>query len=73
MNDKHTLIDAGADEILYFVEWMDRSVALDLAERVFDVWDQAYGAFETYDDYSNAQLDLFDQQGDLYEESLRAV
>lgn len=66
--DKYALIDAGADEIQYMVEWFSRAEALDLAERIFDTWDKSYGAFDTYEDYNQAQRDMFLDQGDLFDE-----
>jgi hypothetical protein len=66
--NRNELIEAGADEIQYIIEWCDRSTAYDMAERIFDVWDKAYGAFDTYDEYDGQQLDLFDTQGDLFDE-----
>lgn len=66
--NRNEVIEAGADEIMYIIEWMDRSTAYDMAERIFDVWDKAYGAFDSYEDYNNQQLDLFSSQGDLFDE-----
>lgn len=66
--NRNEVIEAGADEIMYIIEWMDRSTAYDMAERIFDVWDKAYGVFDSYEDYNNQQLDLFSSQGDLFDE-----
>ena len=66
--NKDDLVKAGADEVQYMVEWFSRSEAEELIERVFDVWDKAYGAFDSYADYNKAQMDMFLDQGDLFDE-----
>lgn len=66
--NKEELVQAGADELQYMIEWFTRSEAEDMAERIFDVWDKAYGAFDSYEDYQRNQLDLFDYHGDLFDE-----
>lgn len=69
MGNRNQLIDAGADEIQYFIDWMERSVAEDLTNRIYDVWDKGYGAFDKYDETdASKQLDLFDCQLELFED-----
>ena len=61
------MLDAGAQEIMYMIEWFSPAEARDLAERIYDVWDKAFGAFDTYEEYQG-QMDLFTTQGDLFDE-----
>lgn len=68
MFNRNEVIEAGADEIQYMIEWFSRSEAYDIAERIFDVWDKAYNAFDTYDEYQGQQFDLFNSQEDLFDE-----
>lgn len=73
MANRNEIIEAGADELQYMIEWMERSTAYDMSERIFDVWDKAYGAFDSYEDYETMQLDLFDTQGDLFDANYGAL
>lgn len=66
--NKQDLVEAGAEEIMYMVEWFSLQEATDLADRIFEVWDKAFGAFETYDEYNSPQMDLFYDQGDLFDD-----
>lgn len=64
---KPEMIDLAADIVLQNTD-TDDATAREVALEIYEQWDAVFSAFDTYEEYNNRQLDLFDDQGDLFDE-----
>lgn len=52
--DQDEMLDRAGEEICNYINFLDPDEGREMAHRIFDIWDQAYQAFDCYEDYIDA-------------------